>query len=392
MKKIRISDDEKNSILESHNKYRDVLMGHLFDKTLLDEQTQTGPVDKNPAGVKAPAEVIRMANQKCPAGSGPKLGEITKYGGQDAIKYGPAGGDPKAGVKAGEVIYFLGTPVQGGGLQYVVVTTTERGERIVSRKGTWGCPGLDIESEDCGKLIQGYKSRGYKEKKDLSNEELTNINNPKVMEAKPLAGCGVTLYRFISEEAKALSANQVAYLNSVYGLGTETKDGDGKTPEGETLVTTPEGETVVAKWKLSYNATPLERQEWRLEKVGPNEYLDKEYTILLNPEGQKKPTAGTTVSDVLTRMKSEELSKSVCQDVINAFYTAYLRRDTFRLNDADFKELKFNAQKCSAQEFAFGLGPKTKKRLVALRGQSKDPDFPSVPQYAQDKSRDFRIR
>ena len=103
----------------------------------------------------------------------------------------------------------------------------------------------------------------------------------------------------------------------------------------------------------------------------------------------KKPTTGTTVSDVLTRMKSEELSKSVCQDVINAFYTAYLRRDTFRLNDADFKELKFNAQKCSAQEFAFGLGPKTKKRLVALRGQSKDPDFQSVPQYAQDKSRDF---
>ena len=47
MKKIRISDDEKSSILESHNKYRDVLMGHLFDKTLLDEQTQTGPVDKN---------------------------------------------------------------------------------------------------------------------------------------------------------------------------------------------------------------------------------------------------------------------------------------------------------------------------------------------------------
>jgi hypothetical protein len=383
MKKIRISDDEKNSILESHNKYRDVLMGHLFDKTLLDEQTQTGPVDKNPAGVKAPAEVIRMANQKCPTGSGPKLGEITKYGGQDAIKYAPAGGDPKAGVKAGEVIYFLGTPVQGGGLQYVVVTTTERGERIVSRKGTWGCPGLDIESEDCKKLIQGYKNRGYKEKKDLKDEELTNINNPKVMEAKPLAGCGVTLYRFISEEAKALSANQVAYLNGIYGLGSATKESE---------VQTPEGETVVAKWKLSYNATPLERQEWRLEKIGPNEYLDKEYTILLNPEGLKKPTTGTTVSDVLSRMKAEELSKSVCQDVINAFYTAYLRRDTFRLNDADFKELKFNAQKCSAQEFAFGLGPKTKKRLVALRGQSKDPDFPSVPQYAQDKSRDFRIR
>jgi hypothetical protein len=383
MKKFRISEEEQKSILESHNKFRDVLMGHLFDKSLLEEQTQTGPVDKNPVGVKAPVEVLRLAQQKCPTSSGPKLGELTKYGGQDAIKYAPEGGDPKAGVKTGETIYFLGTPVQGGGLQYVVVTTTERGERVVSRRGNWGCPGLDIESQDCQKLIEGYVNRGYKKKENLTAEELTNINNPKVMEAKALAGCGVTLYRFISEEAKALSANQVAYLNSIYGLGSATKESE---------VQTPEGETVVAKWKLSYNATPLERQEWRLEKIGPNEYLDKEYTILLNPEGLKKPTTGTTVSDVLARMKDEELSKSVCQDVINAFYTAYLRRDTFRLNDADFKELKFNAQKCSTQEFAFGLGPKTKKRLAALRGQSKDPQFPSVPQYAQDKSRDFRIK
>ena len=47
MKKILISQEEKNRIIESHNTYRDVLMGHLFDKSLLEEQAQN-PRNQNP--------------------------------------------------------------------------------------------------------------------------------------------------------------------------------------------------------------------------------------------------------------------------------------------------------------------------------------------------------
>ena len=44
MGKLKLSSEEKNQILESHNKYRDVLMGHLFDRTLVSEQvTQNMP-------------------------------------------------------------------------------------------------------------------------------------------------------------------------------------------------------------------------------------------------------------------------------------------------------------------------------------------------------------
>jgi hypothetical protein len=35
MKKILISQEEKNQILESHNSFREDLMGHLFDKNFL---------------------------------------------------------------------------------------------------------------------------------------------------------------------------------------------------------------------------------------------------------------------------------------------------------------------------------------------------------------------
>jgi hypothetical protein len=38
MGKLKLSSEEREQILESHNKYRDVLMGHLFDTTLVSEQ------------------------------------------------------------------------------------------------------------------------------------------------------------------------------------------------------------------------------------------------------------------------------------------------------------------------------------------------------------------
>ena len=37
MKRIIMSQEEKNRILESHNSFREDLMGHLFDKNLIKE-------------------------------------------------------------------------------------------------------------------------------------------------------------------------------------------------------------------------------------------------------------------------------------------------------------------------------------------------------------------
>ena len=101
MKKILISQEEKNRIIESHNTYRDVLMGHLFDKSLLEEQAQN-PRNQN--------EVLDMAVQKCT-----KLPAKQKatFDGRPALVYKPTNrsADSVSGAvkwETGDNVYFLG--------------------------------------------------------------------------------------------------------------------------------------------------------------------------------------------------------------------------------------------------------------------------------------------
>jgi hypothetical protein len=69
MKKIIISQEEKDRILESHNSYREDLMGHLFDKNLIKEQQSFTAPEANPQGYTEPSKVLRDAQTKCTQGS-----------------------------------------------------------------------------------------------------------------------------------------------------------------------------------------------------------------------------------------------------------------------------------------------------------------------------------
>jgi hypothetical protein len=69
MKNFKISEEEKNQILESHNSFRNVLMGHLFDKNLMTEQQSLTAPEANPAGYAEPMKVLQDAQKKCTAGS-----------------------------------------------------------------------------------------------------------------------------------------------------------------------------------------------------------------------------------------------------------------------------------------------------------------------------------
>ena len=64
MKKFKISEEEKNQILESHNSFRDVLMGHLFDKNLMTEQQALTAPEANPAGIHRTNESPSRCSEK----------------------------------------------------------------------------------------------------------------------------------------------------------------------------------------------------------------------------------------------------------------------------------------------------------------------------------------
>ena len=81
MKKIIISQEEKSQILESHNSFREDLMGHLFDKNLIKEQQSLTAPEANPQGYTEPSKILRDAQTKCAQGSPLTKGTITKVTG-----------------------------------------------------------------------------------------------------------------------------------------------------------------------------------------------------------------------------------------------------------------------------------------------------------------------
>ena len=109
MKKIIISQEEKDRILESHNSYREDLMGHLFDKNLIKEQQSFTAPEANPQGYTEPSKVLKDAQTKCTQGSPLTKGNIVPVtGAGDAIKYKHEGDDQKVGASSGDTTYYFG--------------------------------------------------------------------------------------------------------------------------------------------------------------------------------------------------------------------------------------------------------------------------------------------
>ena len=74
MGKLKLSSEEKTQILESHNKYREVLMGHLFDRSLVSEQ----------ATPNMPArQLFALAKQNCQKGGPISDAKVGTYQGKE---------------------------------------------------------------------------------------------------------------------------------------------------------------------------------------------------------------------------------------------------------------------------------------------------------------------
>jgi len=364
MKRIIISQEEKNQILESHNSFRDVLMGHLFDKNLVNEQQSFSAPEANPAGYTEPAKVLQDAKAKCKPGSPLTKGTPTRVPGKgDAIKYVHETEDPQVGASAGDTTFYYGD------FTYQTVTTPQGGRQQVKVSGKWMCKALNVETGQCDAMKKDKKSQSFMDIQELSAAGgATLANNPAMVEI--ITVCGEKLYRVNQKyrnQYQALTKDQIAYLNELYGLG-----GDNKTQ------TDAMGNEVPSKWVLAKNANQAQINQIGYKEIvinpASNNPFDYPVTIYLKVEGERK-LKGSDLASAKERMAGETDSRQYCNNAVDVFYTAYVMQGTSNLAPAEFNKFKSDVEGCAKRAILLkdvSLNRKAKGQLTALMGQAAD--------------------
>jgi len=273
MKRIIISQEEKNQILESHNSFRDVLMGHLFDKNLVNEQQSFSAPEANPAGYTEPAKVLQDAKAKCKPGSPLTKGTPTRVPGKgDAIKYVHETEDPQVGASAGDTTFYYGD------FTYQTVTTPQGGRQQIKVSGKWMCKALNVETGQCDAMKKDKKSQAFMDIQELSAAGgATLVNNPAMVEI--ITVCGEKLYRVNQQyrnQYQALTSDQKAYLVELYGIGGDNKQ----------QLDPVTGAEVAPKWVLAKNANQKQINQIGFKEIiikpASNNPFDYPVTIYLN--------------------------------------------------------------------------------------------------------------
>lgn len=378
MKKIQITQEEKNQILESHNSYRDVLMGHLFDKNLMTEQQSFGAPESNPEGYTEPKKILQDARKKCPADSPLFKGTpIAVSGKGDAIKFVHQAEDPQVGAVAGDTTYYYAD------FTYETVTTPQGGRQEVKVSGKWMCKALNVESPQCDAMKKDKKSQNFMDIKELSAAGgATLANNPAMVEI--ITVCGEKLYRVNQKyrnQYQALTKDQIAYLNELYGLG-------GKEPQEDPIT----GAEVPSKWVLAKDANQKQINQIGFREIiikpGTGNPFDYPVTIYLKLEGEQK-VKGSDLASARDRMAGETDSRQYCNNVIDVFYTAYVMQGTSNLAPAEFNKFKSDVEGCAKRALLLkdvNLNRTAKGQLASLMGQ------PSSEYSSVDRNSQFLIR
>jgi hypothetical protein len=375
MKKIIISQEEKDRILESHNSYREDLMGHLFDKNLIKEQQSFTAPEANPQGYTEPSKVLRDAQTKCTQGSPLIKGTIVPVtGAGDAIKYKHEGDDQKVGASSGDTTYYFGN------FTYQTVAPNNQ----IKTTGKWMCKALNIESGQCDAIKKDKKSQNFMTIDELSAAGGASlVNNPAMVEI--ITVCNEKLYRVNQKyrnQYQALTKDQIAYLNELYGLGGDNQ------PK-----TDPEtGAEVPAKWVLAKNANQAQINQIGFKEIvinpASNNPFDYPVTIYLKVEGEQK-VKGSELQAAKDRMRSETDSRQYCNNAIEVFYTAFVMQGTSNLSPSEFNKFKSDVEGCAKRAILLkdvSLDRKARAQLTALMGQAS-PNYITV-----DRNSAFLIR
>jgi len=368
MKPIKITTEERNSILENHNKYRDVLMGHLFDKSLISEQIED---------VTDPKQFLVLAQQKCTNEAIRQAKPATKDG-KNALLYRPT----EQKMSGDRVIWDRGDEVYFFGDGTFLVTVTQGGKTGVRSADKWSCKGLNVKEDRLNNLIAtltkdikqggygyftydnlpaGYEvpaNQGDQTVLDIIQVGTTKLYRPKAATMQP----GATT----SKESEIIDT----YLAS---FGIE-KPEEGRGP-----------------WKYENEMTEQERQTWWSGRImiPKSADLTKNIVIYLDPSRIDRKQLLK-----ITRDQQKEVQKryneKYCGRVILAYYDAWRRGVEYDFGTLEGMKKEVNA--CLKQDHKFGTmgmgGKNVEKAILALREKyTGDPKFPTLPKSGRDVNR-----
>ena len=351
MKKILISQEEKNRIIESHNTYRDVLMGHLFDKSLLEEQAQN-PRNQN--------EVLDMAVQKCT-----KLPAKQKatFDGRPALFYKPTNrsADSVSGAvkwETGDNVYFLGD------MTWVSSFKDEKGDERQRYVGKWSCKDLNVEAANLEMMKNQYvQSFGWKEFEQLSDQDKALLQkNPAAYEIMWMA----------TEPRTQLVRNKLRQQRGAVGEDQTSKINSYLEQMGMTGV----------EWKFEKDLTIPQREEQMSGRIvlGPPVF-DEKIVIYMDPTKR-----GAKALAALTKEKREaqSLSEGECAKNIREYYLTW--KEGADVSFAQLDALKKNVKKCMRLGHNYktaGIGGGNVRKIVtAMYGRpTEDRQIPTFDFY-----------
>lgn len=359
MKKIIISENEKLAILESHNKLRDVLMGHLFDKELVSEQA---PV--NPQG----NDILTMAKEKCTKLQGSILVQKKNALGQtnSALSMKAPGDVPnplRQGefmVKTGDILFYYPD------MTWEVYYTPQGGTETLRSSSVWTCKALNVEQADIEKRIGALKVKGYKTYDELSDSDKQVLQTTPNLFSKVVVGSGRNykeLYFPKSAGTPELGDTQIKYLEQYTG-GKFNQD------------------FITEKQKAD---APEQYARWIRLIVPKGNVFAADVILYRNPNSDR---VAAIIQQRQGTIQAQKISERDCMNTIKTWYEAW--RTGTSISEVEQTE-KMDVQKCSRMYSLgyYNYNGDVRRILMALGGLSQGPEYPAVPQYGDEAM--FRI-
>lgn len=362
MKRIKVTTEEKNQILENHNKYRDILMGHLFDTSLVSEQQTSSPS-------KSGKDFLRGAQQKCSPNSPVAQGQLTKHEGKDVVKYTPTSEKKDS---SGRLIWKQGdvVVVYPDGTYITIVTMGPRS--AVRYTGFWNCPNLTFPEDRKRTMLNTLiKDFGYFYFDDLPQADQAAASMAGQQQYDVLEVDNIKLFKpktkIVGPSTGAESEIINSYLASSFGIDAAGQEG--------TL------------WKIQ--VTPEEQQTFYKITIPKSAGLSRNFDIYIDLS--KLPV---NLQNKFMKSRAKELGKLYneknCAGIITNYYTAWKNNVQYPFETLEQEKAKVN--NCLARDYKYGTlgigGGGVEKSILALRGlYTGDRKFPPMAQSGKDDLR-----
>ena len=366
MKKIKLSNEEKNQILESHNKYRDILMGHLFDKSLVSEQAAPA----QPQQTMTPSQFFELAKQKCNRESPVQKAKPGRDGeGKEILLYNPT----ERKVSNGKLVWEVGDVVYIYPDGTYIVTITKDGRTAVRNAMAWSCPGLTFPTNRLDNILNSLrKNFKYKFFDELDPKDQAAASMEGQQQYEVITVGDKLLYRpktmyvgpVTDEEIKIINS----FLSSSYGFDAAGQEGN--------------------LWKM--DVTP-EEQETMYKVVLPKSAgLTRDFEIYLDI--RKLPVQ---LQNKILKKQSKELdqlfNEKNCASIILNYYNMWKEKDPVPYSTLEQEKEK--VRMCLRRDYKYGTlgigGGNVEKAILALMGRETGDNrrFPPMTQSGKDTLR-----